>query len=413
MSRRRRARLAATALAAVALVGCSAAAHGPDGAPPVEQDDLQREPQPDGGLLPAAAGEDLWLPYQVDQLALVTPPWPVAAAEQLGGVFLAPEEMDGFLEFRAVGAEGTVLWSVQRPAGCSGFVLTTTDDGRDVAVLADLDHSSGTLATTVSAYDLHTGEPVWGPVPAPGPHRGPGLVFAAMPDLFGEPEGAVALDAGTGAELDVPARARVVGEYAGTLLVIDDTHLTALAAGSGDEEEVRWQVPLSERGWSSDAVAAAAGTAPGPGVALLDVGADGAALVDLADGAVLADGVQDARTDAATGTRVLLDGTGVHGLDADGSAIWSAPAGPGAELRAVGGALVYLIDDGSVRVHNTLTGEVATGYDRSGAGRVAIPELFAPNGAVLLAAENTEVLATTRPGERIVEGARPGTDQDS
>ncbi|WP_147918192.1 hypothetical protein [Ruania zhangjianzhongii] len=392
--------VAGAGLLAVALAGCTGSAEEPEGATPVEQLDLQREPQLSDDPLPEVNPEDLWLPYQIEQLALVAPPWPIGAAQEHHGVFVAPQETDGALEFRAVDADGSILWWAQRPASCTGFVLTSTTEGQDIAVLADVGGPSAELATTVSAHDLHTGDLVWGPVEVPGPHRGPGLVYAEMPDTFGQPAGTVALDADTGRTLDVadPVDTRMVGEYDGVLLAVDETELTALESGGGNGLEVRWQVPLSDYGWSADEVAAAAGTNPGQDVALLDVGAEGHSLLDLTDGAVLAEGVRDAVTDAATGARVLLDADGLHGLDPEGEASWSAPAGAEAQFRAVGGALVYLLDGGAVRVHNTLTGEIAVGYDSAGSGDIAIPELIAPTGAVLLTAGDQSVLATTQQG---------------
>ena len=399
---RRRIRVTgAAALLAVALAACTSAPEGAesDGAPD-EQLDLQREPVADGDQLPSAPAEELWLPYQVQQLALVRPPWPAGAAQERNGVFIAPQEADGALTFSAVDDDGTTLWSAQRPASCTGFVLTSTSDGQDIVVLADLDEASEGLATTASAYDLSTGDQVWGPVEVPGPHRGPGLVYAQMPDTFGDPEGALALDADTGQVLPVPEHEQVIGEHGGTVLTVDDTRLTALEPAQ-DGLDVRWDVPLGERGWTSEEIATVAGTDPGPDVALLDVGTGGPVLLDLAGGDVLAEGVRDAVTDAATGARVVLDDEGLHGIDPDGADIWSAPAGAEAQLQATGGALVYLLDDGAVRVHNTLTGEVATGYDSQGSGEIAVPELIAPTGAVLLTAGDASMLATTRPAEGV------------
>ena len=411
--RRRWAAVAGMAALATVLAACSAPPEQTGSGTPAEQLDLQREPQPDGDRLPEAMAEDLWLPYQVDQRALVDPPWPAESVQELGGVFVAPAESEAALEFRAVDAEGTMLWWAERPPSCTGFVLTSTSDDQDVAVLADLEGSSEGVSTTVSGYGLHTGEPVWGPVDVPGPHLGPGLVFAEMPAQFGQPTGAVALDADTGEPLPVPDDDRVVGEYGGTVLTVDDTQLTALAATGGEDLEVRWQVPLTEQGWSAEEVAAAAGTRPGAAVALLDVGTDGHVLVSLADGAVLAEGIRDAATDAATGTVVLLEEQSLRGVDADGADLWSAGTGPEAEIQSVGGALVYLVDDGEIRVHNVLTGEVATAYDPMDSGELAIPELIAPTGAVLLSAGEAAVLATTRPADPGADEEAPTTGEDS
>ena len=412
MRRRRSIAVAGVAVLAAVLGACSGEPEQAEDSPPLEQLDLQREPQPDGDPLPEASAEDLWLPYQVDQLALVEPPWPAASVQELGGVLLAPAESEGAVEFRAVDAEGTMLWWAQRPPSCTGFVLTTTSDGQDLAVLADMEASSDAVSTTVSGYDLHTGEEVWGPVDVPGPHLGPGLVFAQMPAQFGEPTGAVALDADSGQLLEAPEGAEVVGEYGGTVLTVDDSTLSALAPGDQGDLEVRWQLPLSEHGWSAEEVAAVAGTRPGVEVALLDVGTDGHVLVNLADGRVLAEGVRDAAPDAATGTVVLLEEQEMRGIDADGTQLWSTETGPEAEIQSVGGALVYLVDDGEVRVHNALTGEVATAYDSQGSGELAIPELIAPTGAVLLTAGEDAVLATTRPADPDAQEGAPA-DQEA
>lgn len=393
----------AAALLALTVAACDPAA-GEEASPSTAaQPDLQREPRQMGEPLPDAGADGLWLPYQVDALALVDPPWPVAAAEELHGVFLAPAETDGVLELRAVDAEGTLLWTAQRPATCTGFVLTTTSTGQDVAVLLDVGGPGGE-GTTASAYDLRTGAAVWGPVPVPGPHRGPGLVFGAAAGALGEADETVALDADSGEQLAVPSGAWIVGEYAGVLLVADEEHLLALGPG-GAGPAPQWQVPIEEltgtdpQEGAADQVAATAGTDPGEGVALLDVGTGRRVLIDLTDGTVLADGLRDARTDPATGARVLLDEFGLHGLDEHGTPTWSAAAGPDAQLQAVGGALVYLLDSGSVRVHNVLTGDVAVGYDAAGSGTIAVPALISPTGAALLTAGQAQLLATTRPAD--------------
>lgn len=235
--------------------------------------------------------------------------------------------------------------------------------------------------------------------PVPGPHLGPGLVFADIAEQFGAAEGAAALDADTGAMLEVPEEARVIGEYQGTVLTVDDAQLAAAEPTDSGELATRWQVSLEEYGWVSQEVAATAGTDPGAGLALLDVGTGESVLLDLANGDVLAEGVRDADTDPATGSRVLLGEDGLRGLDPNGSAQWSAPAGEDAEIRSIGGALVYLVDGGSVRVLNVLTGDVAAGYDSAATGVIAVPELIAPTGTALLTAGEETLLATSLPAD--------------
>lgn len=135
------------------------------------------------------------LPTSFEELAVLDPGWDTDA-QYADGVYLAAGEHDGVLEFTSVDVHGRVLWAVQRPASCTGFAVTTDADGRALAVLGDLQTSSDALAaTTASAYDLTTGEHVWGPVEVRGPYQGPGLVFAAPPEGFmGETGPRVALD---------------------------------------------------------------------------------------------------------------------------------------------------------------------------------------------------------------------------
>ena len=117
---------------------------------------------------------DVRLPAQFDQLVTIEPAWDLPI-QRGGSVFLSAEETDRALVFRAVDSSGTVRWSAERPLACAGFVVTRDADGRDLAVLTDAEASDDDLSvTTASAYDLGSGEQVWGPVEVPGPAHRPG-----------------------------------------------------------------------------------------------------------------------------------------------------------------------------------------------------------------------------------------------
>src|SRR5690625_6968918 len=114
-------------------------------------------------------------------------------------MFLSAGGDDSVLTFRAVADTGSIRWEAQRPISCSGFTVTSEDEQR-YAVLADIDSETQDLGdTVVNAYELDTGENHWGPVPVPGPHKGPGTVFAAPPDQgMGDSGAKVLLDPATG-----------------------------------------------------------------------------------------------------------------------------------------------------------------------------------------------------------------------
>src|SRR5699024_9302255 len=155
---------------------------------------------------------------------------------------------DSTLEFTATDESGRIHWAARRPLTCTGFTLTTVE-GRPLAVLSDLRPGTDSVTiTTVTAYDLASGEEMWGPVEVPGGHVGPGLVYSEVPTAtLGETGPRVALDAATGEvvadEQDVDAR--VVGEYDGLVLTASDGELVAREAA--DRREA-WRVPLTDLG---------------------------------------------------------------------------------------------------------------------------------------------------------------------
>lgn len=378
------------------------------------EQDLARTPDADQDPLAEVDHEGTRLPYHLQGRVMVEGPWDVLPQER-EGTFLAPQERDGALDFTAVDAEGTVLWMAQRPASCAGFTLTTTSGGQDLAILTDLTTSEEALAlTTASAYDLHTGEQVWGPVEVGGPHIGPGLVFSAPGDApMGAGGPSVALDGATGnilaeeADDDVQILdaagsgaedgqviatyddADILGEYDGTLLVADSGDVVAL-----DGAEELWR--LTE-GWGADEPAPAPGARPGGPLARLQVAPEAQVVLDLDEGSVLAEEATDAGTDAATGTHVAVEADHVRGYDEEGEELWAYLLTGSTTITGIGGVMVYLRTGDSVRVHNVLTGEVAEAFDAEAEGEILVPAVVSAGGANLVVSEDGYRLVTITP----------------
>src|SRR5699024_2008108 len=207
---------------------------------------------------------------------IVDPSWsepPKAAGDLFVG--LRPVD-DTALELTAVDASGTVLWTARRPLACTGFALADVGD-RITVVLTDLEPGRDTaITTTATAYDLATGEELWGPVDVPGGHVGPGLVYSEVPTAtMGTTGPRVALDPATGAvfadERDFDGS--VVGEYDGIVLLEISGDL--IARRSANAEEL-WRMPTTDlRPIGARDTAGTLTTPPPPAVA----SQDGTALV--------------------------------------------------------------------------------------------------------------------------------------
>lgn len=392
--RHRQATLAASVAVVLALTACTSGSEA-EGQDPAEVESLDRDPSIRSEELPVADTSDVRLPTQFDQLVTIEPAWDLPI-QRGGSVFLSAEETDRALVFRAVDSSGTVRWSAERPLACAGFVVTRDADGRDLAVLTDAEASDDDLSvTTASAYDLGSGEQVWGPVEVPGPHTGPGLVFEAPPEGFmGEGGESRALDPTTGESRD-EAGGRTIGEFDGTILRVQGDGVVTGTSASGDE----WSAPLS--GLDSDGSALEANAAAeADGLALLDTGSGAGPLLDLESGEVLADDVHDVARDTSSGTTALLDENGLTMLDNEGDEQLSMSVREGTTLEAVVGVLVYLRDGGSVRVHNGITGGIAHAYADDEEGAVAVPGLVTESGTGTLDVGERTLLTT----DRVVEG---------
>lgn len=365
--------ISATA-ALLALAACAAE-------PEHQEPSYEPKPQTVERQAPETDSEGLRLPHQLEEAPLLKPGWD-SPPQQASGVYLAPGETEGILTFTAVDTDGTILWQAERPLSCTGFTLTNTGT-QDLAVLTDLEPAEDSFgATTATAYNLETGEHVWGPVEVPGPHQGPGLVFASPPEEhFGDLGPKVVLDPATGEVLydednDTTA---VIGEYHGTILVSDDGEIRAYTTPDQDHP---WSLRLTDLGWPSEQIYSADSTNPGSlTAALIGPETDRQALVDLGTGEIIADELRDAVQDPTSGTWITL-GEDLSGYDESGEQIFTAPDAEDLRIEGVGGVLVYLgTTDDRIQVHNVISGDVAQAYDPEEPGIIATPTYVSELGA--------------------------------
>src|SRR5699024_4644138 len=97
-------------------------------------------------------------------------------------IFLAADDADGILTYRAVDSSGMVLWEAERPQSCTGFALTSVGED-SIAVLRDVEPSGeGFGTTTVSGYELSTGQRMWRTVEIDSQHVFHEVVFDSSQD---------------------------------------------------------------------------------------------------------------------------------------------------------------------------------------------------------------------------------------
>lgn len=323
--------------------------------PPAAQSeaDIDTAPRVVGTSTPMATATDLALPQEFEDAPVLDPGWQVVPQEA-GGIFLGLRDASDRVIFSAVSESGSVLWEAERPRICSAFVATLSAD-RPIGVLMDLQAGTDTLTTsTATAYDLRTGEEIWGPVEVPGPHQGPGLVFSAPPDDFmGNSGPRVALDPGSGSiladerELD---GAHIVGEHGGTVLLAKQNELIAMSA----DDASLWTLTLDEFGWNPKE--AVEGRQISDGVVILSETESGrTAVVRLDDGSVLTLDARETDFDPATGTLIVL-GELLTGYDASGDVSWQQAPPADSTLVSAGRGVVYLRSPNGTRVYDVVTG---------------------------------------------------------
>jgi hypothetical protein len=330
---------------------------------------------------------DVRMPFALEESVVVDPGWTSLPVE-LDGVLLAPNEREGLLEFTAVSAAGHRLWTAQRPLDAAGFTVTRTAQGQALAVLTDT--TSPPKTRNASAYDLETGDLVWGPVDVPGPLIGPGLVFAATespsPDDTSSP---IALDPDSGTVLAWPGndQERVLGEFMGAMLIQAQGRLELRTIS---DDAVVWSVVGSA--WEGT-VSLANDRQPRDGLLILEVGKPTRVLINLDTGHVITDDILDAVLDPTTLTIVATHPDGLRAIDRDGEPLWANPTADDAALHCAQGALVYTRVGPAIRVHNIVTGAVALAYEDSGSA-IAVPEQFFPTGAAVITVNGRLLLAT-------------------
>lgn len=370
--------------------------------------DYDPAPQPVNTAAPAAKSEDvgdLRLPFQLEENPVVDPQWQTAP-QYADGVFLAAGDSGGVLTYRAVDSSGTVLWEAERPLSCTGFTLTSAD-GRWLAVLTDITPSDDSFGTTASAYDLPTGETVWGPVDIPGPHQGPGTVFAASPQAqMGELGPKMVLDPATGSVLAGEREDRenndvqIVGEYGGTVLLVQQGQLQAHGADalrdSTEESEPVWTLDAAELGGNTtdaaEVVSPDAGSTAPLSAALVGTSSADLSLIDVETGGIIAEGLRDAAQGPSSGTWVTL-GDQLAGYDASGAQLYAEPA-ESLEFAGIGAAMAYFRNDGGeIEPHNVVTGEIGRAYDPAGTGTIAVPSYISPSGTGVVETDDGFLLA--------------------
>lgn len=358
----------------------------------------------------AAESEGILLPYQLQSAELVEPGWD-AAPRTAEGVFLAPVENEGLLTFTAADDQGRILWEAERPVACSGFTLTHDGD-RALAVLTDLDTSDEGFGSTATAYDLHTGEQVWGPVEVPGPHQGPGTVFAEPPEeSMGQTGPKMVLDPQTGDVIVDESRdesMHVLGEYQGTVLLADQTHLHAYRHGADSPE---WSLDLATPGWEAEEVFSDGAVGPAPlSAALVGTDPDDLDLLDLQTGEPIVEGVREASQDPQTGTWITL-GEDFSGHSESGEQLFTRAEGQSLQLQSTAAVMAFLrTEQGGVQVHNVVTGDIAQAYDPDGEGTVALPVHISAAGAGVLQVDDDYLLAPVQdqaPDDQAPEDGAP------
>lgn len=128
-------------------------------------------PAPGGRIQDGPPAQPLWTaPFSSS---------PQSAGDMFVGL-VNPTPSEPKLTVAGVDRTGTIRWEVKTNPACAGFGITRSGERVLAVVLfSDADARGGKLAgrTTASAFDVHTGQQVWGPVEVSGSLRGPGLTF--------------------------------------------------------------------------------------------------------------------------------------------------------------------------------------------------------------------------------------------
>ncbi|AXK44865.1 hypothetical protein [Brachybacterium saurashtrense] len=118
-----------------------------------------------------------------------------------------------------------------------------------------------------------------------------------------------------------------------------------------------WRIELAKHGWTASTVSAALHATPADGLALLSTSDTTGVLIDLGAGIVVSETAQDEAVDSSAGILVIFDEAGLYAYDPDDQPLWSLSVEDQISIEALGGVVLHLREDGSIRVHNVLTGE--------------------------------------------------------
>jgi hypothetical protein len=377
---------------AVGVLAFAITACAPTVAPDAASASLDRTPHPVGTAAPYYGDDvELSLPPGFDDVRVLDPGWDVPPQES-HGIYLAPRVEDNRVVFTAVSADGIELWTAERPMLCSAFVVTTDDDG-PLAILMDITAGDTTVSeTTVSAFDLRTGAERWGPVDVPGPHIGPGLVFAAPPpEAMGTSGPRLVIDAATGDTLADESQEdglSILAERDGIALLAVDARIVARTAS----ERELWAFPRSAFNQPGDIPPSVTDTSIGGGLALLSGdAAGGGALVKLVTGAVIAHNVRGAAIDRSTGIRIIRD-DGLRAVDPADNILWSREVPADATLLSAGGGIVYVRTAGGLDTFSTASGDALSSLPSD----AAIPQHIDETGAGIISSYDQPLLFTPR-----------------
>lgn len=405
---RRRSLALVLPLGLLALAACDPGGPGGAGTEPARAPDIDVDPAPVpiGRLADPVDVTELRLPLEMTVMIVVDPGWTSTPLER-DGIFLGYSDEGDRLRFRAADQDGTLLWEAQRPLSCTGFALTADADGRAIAVLADTaagEASDESLpAMTMTGYDLRTAERLWGPTEVPGPQAGQGLVFAAPGDQpmgTGGPRIALAPATGETALADEElGGGRILAEHAGTIVRTDGEELVALTVAHADADADAaelWRIAMPA-GTDPQRARIMEAIDPSTHHAVLSGGEEPGVLLDLSDGAVLAEEVGQAAHDHGLDVTVVTAGHLVRGLDPDGQESWRHEDPEALELITAGERLAYARrpEEGTLVVLDTSQGVMVHPYDVDLSGPLGVPEVFSAQAAAAVNVDGTRYLVTT------------------
>lgn len=388
-------RFALTALGlAIALgtLGCSSAGDATGG-------ESASESAPHVETLDETSVEDFNLPASYEGRTVMETEWH-QPPEEIDGVFigerLVGEPGEEIIVVVAVDASGTILWTVEGPPVvlCSGTLIHAnyTADGVPTVVITDVTSTAGSIVTPViSAYEVHGGEQVWGPVEVPGFRLGPGLVFENTKNLSaGKDVAKIVLDASTGEVLAdgmTLQDRRIVGESSGTLFTVDDTTLFAESLNDDGTFDTVWSVSLAERGWDADEISSRRHMDDFGGKYLAIPSGDGVAdIISLDTGDIVLADTQQVKYDHQSGALLAVTGNRVFGVQ-PGAEPWSFEVDEAVFIQGAGDGLGYLQGVGTLHVVDLRTGEARAPefVDDVDAGSIQLlPTVISSNGAAVI-----------------------------